>query len=145
MCTQKEMPVTTNNLISEGRLEKWPYLKEIKIPYLNSGVDLLIGTNASKLMEPWEVINSQGDGPYATRILLGWVINGPLQGSGLCEGDHLSIHANKISIDRIEELLANQKRFQKDASFQKEYTNFLSDVITNSRSHSISWKHRQER
>lgn len=73
-------------------------------------------------MEPWEVINSQGDGPYAIRTLLGWVINGPLQGSGLCEGDHLSIHANKISIDRIKELLANQYNhdFNEGASSEQE-------------------------
>ena len=31
-------------------------------------------------MEPWEVINSREDGPYAIRTLLRWVINGPLQG-----------------------------------------------------------------
>lgn len=65
------MPVTTSYLISEREQEKWPYLKEVKIPHFTHDVDLLIGTNGSKLMEPWEVINSLEDGPYAVRTLLG--------------------------------------------------------------------------
>jgi hypothetical protein len=59
--------VSADNLISEVELNKWPYLQGIRIPRIAANVDLLIGTNASKLMEPWEVINSHGDGPYAVR------------------------------------------------------------------------------
>ena len=78
----------------------------MRIPYINTSIDLLIGTNASKLMEPWEVINSREDGPYVIRTLLGWVINYLLQGS--CEGNHLSIYATRTVIDRIKELLTSQ-------------------------------------
>ncbi|KAM3849947.1 amphiphysin [Diretmus argenteus] len=42
------------------------------IPPINADVDLLIGTNASKQMESWEVINSCGDGLFAVRTRLGW-------------------------------------------------------------------------
>ena len=35
-------------------------------------------------MEPWRVINSQGDGPYAVKTLFGWAISGPL---GSCDGE----------------------------------------------------------
>lgn len=53
---------------------------------------------------------------------MGWVVNGPLQGSGVCEGDHLFIYANKISIDRIEEFLVNQYNhdFNEKASTEQE-------------------------
>lgn len=61
--TRKEMPVSTDNIISERKLAKWPYLKGIHIPCIRADIDLLIGTNASKLMEPWEVVKSHGDGP----------------------------------------------------------------------------------
>ena len=50
------MPVSTDNIISEEKLTKWPYLKELKIALINSDVDLLYDTNASKLMEPWEMV-----------------------------------------------------------------------------------------
>ena len=103
--TQKEMPVSTANIISERELRKWHDLDNVNIQHINADVDLLIGTNASKLMEPWEVINSREgeDGPYAIRTLLGWVINGPLGGSDDCGSDHPSFCANRIAIDHIEE------------------------------------------
>lgn len=83
--TQKEMPVSADNIISEEELAKKSYLKDAHIPRINADVDLLIGTNASKVMKPWEVINSRGEGPYAVRTLLGWVINGPLQGNSAAQ------------------------------------------------------------
>jgi len=46
------MPVSPNNM-TEEELSKWTYLKGVDIPPINAEVDLLIGTNASKLMEPW--------------------------------------------------------------------------------------------
>lgn len=46
------MPVTSDNLISEADLKKYSYLKDAYIPRINADVDLLIGTNALKLMEP---------------------------------------------------------------------------------------------
>jgi len=44
------MLLSTNNIIPEEELSKWTHLKGVDI---NADVDLLIGTNASKLMEPW--------------------------------------------------------------------------------------------
>ncbi|XP_062415351.1 uncharacterized protein LOC134107519 [Pungitius pungitius] len=124
VCTQKEMPVSTANIISERELRKWPYLDDVKIPRINADVDLLIGTNASKLMEPWKVINSRDgeDGPYAIKTLLGWVINGPLRGSSDCGSEHPSVYANRIAIDRIEELLTSQYNydFNERASAEQE-------------------------
>lgn len=124
VCTQTEMPVSTAKIVSEKELRKWPYLKSVKIPHVDADVDLLIGTNASKLMEPWEVINSREgeEGPYAIRTLLGWVINGPLRGNGNCKNDYPSVYANRIAIDRIEELLTSQYNydFNEQASAEQE-------------------------
>ncbi len=67
------MPVTTNNIISEEELAKWSYLKNVQIPRINTHVDLLIGTNASRLMEPWEVINRNSSSTVLTVHLFGAV------------------------------------------------------------------------
>lgn len=67
---------------------------------------MLIGTNAPKLLEPWEVINSQGNGPYAVRTVLGWVVNGPLDGNGELDSGIISV--NRIAVSKLEELLMNQ-------------------------------------
>lgn len=41
------------------------------IPSIKVNMDLLIGSNAPKVLEPWEVINSHGESPYAIRMALG--------------------------------------------------------------------------
>ncbi|KAJ8347452.1 hypothetical protein AAFF_G00199560 [Aldrovandia affinis] len=99
--TQKRMPVEKNNIIKEEELAKWPYLDGVSVPHIQAEVELLIGTNASNLLEPWEVVNSHGNGPYAIRTLLGWVINGPLQGysNERCESGNPTATVNRISIE----------------------------------------------
>lgn len=42
--------------------ETQEYLKDIRSSKLDVDVELLIGTNVAKSMEPWEIISSQGDG-----------------------------------------------------------------------------------
>lgn len=74
--TQKAMPVGAANIINKDTLRDWPYLNHIDIPENHAEVELLIGTNAAKLLEPWEVVDSQGEGPFAIKTLLEWVVNG---------------------------------------------------------------------
>ncbi len=76
--TQQSMPVDTSNIPTKEEMSKWPYLNKVQILRIPAKVELLIGSNTTKAIEPWEVINSQGDGPYAVKTLLGWVVNGPL-------------------------------------------------------------------
>ncbi|XP_072014570.1 uncharacterized protein [Amphiura filiformis] len=76
--TQDSIPVHVKDIISKEDLIPWPYLQEITVPELLKGqtVDLLIGNNVPKALEPLEVIQSQHDGPYACRSALGWEIHG---------------------------------------------------------------------
>lgn len=52
--TQKKMPVTLDNMVTPEDLASWPYLSKVRIPSIKANVDLLIGTNAPKVLEPWE-------------------------------------------------------------------------------------------
>ncbi|XP_014834503.1 PREDICTED: uncharacterized protein LOC106912190 [Poecilia mexicana] len=104
--TQRQMPVTKDNMITSEDLIKWPYLSRVHVPSINAEVDLLIGTNAPRLLEPWEVINSQNNGPYAVRTVLGWVVNGPLDSNSTQEVSSVSV--NRISVSKLEELLKRQ-------------------------------------
>ncbi len=45
---------------------------------IDADIELLIGVNIPKALEPWQFINSEGNGPYAVCTLLGWVVNGPI-------------------------------------------------------------------
>lgn len=107
--TQKQMPATTDNIAIAADLERWRYLSKVPIHSINADVDLLIGTNAPKLLEPWEIVNSCGDGPYAIRTVLGWVINGPLGGNGSSSNAKLpSVVVNRISVTTLEHILNSQ-------------------------------------
>lgn len=99
--TQQKMPVTTDDMITSEDLCKWPYLSKVHIPSIKANVDLLIGTNAPKLLEPWEVINSQGNGPYAVRTVLGWVVNGPLDGGSDVDQELHSATVNRVSVCKL--------------------------------------------
>lgn len=61
--TQKKMLVTPDNIVTAVDLERWPYLSKVHIPIIKANVDLVIGTSALRLLEPWEVVNSFEDGP----------------------------------------------------------------------------------
>ncbi|XP_072768487.1 uncharacterized protein [Nerophis lumbriciformis] len=103
------MPVSPHNIPKQQDLKHWPYLNHITLPEIDSDIDLLIGTNASKVLEPWEVVNSQEDGPYAVRTLLGWVIYGPLKGDDTSRHNGCPVAGvNRISILNLEELLVKQ-------------------------------------
>ncbi|KAL2086463.1 hypothetical protein ACEWY4_017522 [Coilia grayii] len=103
--TQKDMPVTTSSIPKQNDLAHWAYLSKVTIPSISSKVELLIGTNAPNLVEPWEVINSQNGGPYAVKTLLGWVVNGPLR---CAAGSEESVTVNRISVASLEKMLISQ-------------------------------------
>lgn len=69
--TQESMPVNEGNIPSERDIEPWPHLKHIHLPQVDEQIELLIGTNVPKALEPLEVVCSANDGPYAVRTLLG--------------------------------------------------------------------------
>ncbi len=102
-------------------MDKCSYLKGFKIPQIPADVDLLIGANASKVKE---VINSDGEGPYAVRALLGWVVNGPLQGSkdNRNKTEYPDVTVNRISVSKLGEMLGKQYNhdFNESAAEKKE-------------------------
>ncbi len=76
--THKEIPASKDDIVTAADIQQWPYLKEVEPPASLPDIDigLLIGNNVPQAMEPLQVINSQGDGPYAYKTVLGWVVHG---------------------------------------------------------------------
>lgn len=125
--TQKEMPVTMENIPTKKDLARWPYLQKVDFSEINGNIELLIGTNASKVIEPWEIVNSQGGGPYAVKTLVGWVVNGPLRGGkSSISCDSPSADINRISVANLEKLLISQYNhdFNEKASDEKREMSF---------------------
>ena len=81
----------------------------MNISTIYSDVGLLIGVNVPKAMEPWDVISSANEVPLAVKIVLGWVINGPLD-----IGPDSSTYAYNayVTVNRISARLEEQVRYQ---------------------------------
>ena len=109
--TQQKMPVSKRNIPQQQDLIRWPHLHEVHLPEIDSDVELLIGLNVPRALEPIKVIPSEDGGPYAIQTILGWTVNGPL-GTGGADCEQLSITANHISVVRLDELW--QQQFQLD-------------------------------
>ncbi|KAJ8377835.1 hypothetical protein AAFF_G00251540 [Aldrovandia affinis] len=112
--SQKSIPVTKDNIPHQEDVNRWPHLKEVKLPSIQAEVGLLIGANVPKAMEPLQVVSSVDDGPYAVRTILGWTVNGPLRGgSNIMETNkRTEVTANRISVAKLEELW--QLQFKQD-------------------------------
>ncbi|KAL7868352.1 hypothetical protein SRHO_G00097360 [Serrasalmus rhombeus] len=108
--TQRVIPVGKENIPKQKDLERWPYLNKINLPQIESDIGLLIGANVPKAMEPWEVVSSVGNGPYAVRTKLGWTVNGPLRET-CYHGDKKNpaeAMVNRISVSSLENLWLQQ-------------------------------------
>jgi hypothetical protein len=76
--TSPSLPVTTENMACQQDIAKWEHLQGIKIPQIEAEIDLLIGSDVPEALQPEEVRKGRNGQPYATRTILGWVVNGPL-------------------------------------------------------------------
>ena len=75
--SRAELPFDMNDIPSKDYVKSWDYLQHIADSLLDDNhvqIGLLIGRNCPKAMEPIEVIPSRGNGPYAYRTRLGWLI-----------------------------------------------------------------------
>ncbi|PFX21826.1 hypothetical protein AWC38_SpisGene13688 [Stylophora pistillata] len=76
--SQVKLSVTLDDIVVQSDVERWLYLKDIDLPCIDADVELLVGRDVPKALEPQGVQRSEDGGPYAVRTLLGWSINGPL-------------------------------------------------------------------
>lgn len=133
--THNNIPVQRENIPRQQHLQKWPYLSEVHLPYIDANVELLIGANNSKAMEPWHVINSQDDGPYAIKTVLGWMVCGPVnsENKDMENTPHYSV--NRVSVIEIEQLLIQQyntdfpeRRYEDKEEMSQEDKQFMLAV-----------------
>ena len=72
------LPVRSDCIGKQENVERWPYLRDIVIPHIDAAIGLLIESDVSEILQSFEVRLSKNGGPYASRTLLGWVLNRPL-------------------------------------------------------------------
>lgn len=67
--TQHSIPVQKEDIPNQQHLQRWPYLSDVNLPFIDADVGLLIGANNSKAMEPCHIISSQDEGPYDVKTV----------------------------------------------------------------------------
>ena len=80
-----KLPVSVETTAKQEDLDRWPHLSDVTIHTIEADVGLLIGSDVPEAMEPKEVRSSKNGGPYATRTVFSWVVNGPLSKVQLLE------------------------------------------------------------
>ncbi|KAL7881128.1 hypothetical protein SRHO_G00033820 [Serrasalmus rhombeus] len=140
--TQRAIPASQENIPTQEDVDRWPHLRGVRIPSIKADVDLLIGTDVAKALEPQEVIRSVKDGPYAVRTVLGWTVNGPLRESirSWSEHGYPQIQMNRISVTRLEELWMQQFKYDfpenalgEQREMSKEDQLFMDRVTTSTK------------
>ena len=118
MFTKHSIPVNSEDIIKEEDIEEFGYLEDVTLPNLDDKhVGILIGNNIPKAMEPWKIINSQEDGPYAVKTLLGWTVHGVKRNS----------HSQRVSVNRI---IANETiEEQLIHMYNMDFSECLSDDL----------------
>ncbi len=63
-----------------------------------------------EIMEPWQVISSKDNGPFAVRTKLGWTVNEALRNINVVtrKGRCVPVSVNHISVARLEDLWQQQ-------------------------------------
>lgn len=110
MYSHSVIPASVDNIPSQEYVDEWSYLQQVSIPKIDAKIGLLVGSNAPKAIEPWQVITSENGGPYAVKTRLGWTISEPLQGhasQGATSG-LIQVSANRISVSTLDELWNQQ-------------------------------------
>jgi len=110
--SRAKLPV--NDILFQSDVDRWPYLKDINLPCIEAAVDLLIGSDVPKALEPQDVKRSNDGGPYAVRTLLGWTLNGPLGRSNSSNhaANRIQSHANlDLQFERFCEMEFNDSQY----------------------------------
>ena len=73
----------STDTIGTQDVSRWPHLNGVTIPSINAEIGLLIGSDVPEVLQLREMRESKNGGPFATRTILGWVLNGPLGRTGV--------------------------------------------------------------
>ena len=112
----------------------------MNIHTIKANLELLISSNVPKALEPWEVVNSQGDEPHAIENKLGWAANGPL--NGCCMDSCPKVTAHRVSVANLGELLLQQYDHDFSESSEDEMEMFFEENRFMTRDNSERWCHR---
>ena len=103
---RKEIPVDKEETTTPAKIKEWKHLMPISngtVQRDDLQVDLLIGANCINALEPMQIIQSEGGGPYAYKTRLGWCIVGPIN----CTTEEITMSCNCVAVKDVLSKLAS--------------------------------------
>lgn len=76
--SRPNLPISPDAIGKQEDVNRWPHLKGLSLPENDAEIGLLIRSDVPEALQPIDVRTSENGGPFATRTVLGWVLNGPL-------------------------------------------------------------------
>jgi len=73
--SRSSLPIPTEAIATQQDMNCWPYLRGVIIPTIEAEMRLLIRSDVPQALQPREFRTSDNSGPFATRTVLGWVLN----------------------------------------------------------------------
>ena len=69
--SRPSLPVTIDDIPRQTDVDRWAYLNGIHIPHIDAEIELLVGNDAAKVLEPKEIRESKDGVPSTVRTLFG--------------------------------------------------------------------------
>ena len=79
--SRPKIPVSKEDIPTQGDIDLWPHLNGVFIPRVDADTGLLIASDIPEALDPVEIRHSEHAGPYTSRTRIGWAVNGPLRRS----------------------------------------------------------------
>ena len=98
--TRPAIPVNNDDIPTQEDIDGWPHLEGIKVTTIEAEIGLLIACDVPEALDPHDVCHSHDGGPYASKTLLGWTINGPL--GHLKKSSNFGTKTDKVLTQMIE-------------------------------------------
>lgn len=118
-----KLQVAVDDIPLQSDVDRWPFLKDINLPYIEAEVDLLTGSDVPKALEPQDVKRSNDGSPNAVRTLLGWTLNGPLgrPNSSNHTANRIQSHGNlDLQFELFCEMEFNDSQFSTEKGMSQE-------------------------
>ena len=145
----KSLPIRPECIARQEDINRWPHLKGITIAQIDADIGLLVGSDVPEMLQPIEVRSSNNGGPFATKTLLGWVLNGPLGREDVEVPTANFVQADSTLDQRFEEFCNmefNDVNYESQSSMSpndKRALNIMEDSVRLVNGHyeiSLPWK-----
>ena len=98
--SKEQWPFKREQCIKPSHVRKFGEFDDIPFTFIDEKIGILVGLDMPELIKPQEIINPTKNGPYASRHVIGWALNGPINGNS----DTIETACMKTTVRDINEI-----------------------------------------